>query len=227
MVRTKTIRRYSSLNQVEDGILNYLRAQYSERDVELYIKWYSGVPLTTIMSAFSLRKQQVHHIVKALEERIDSCFAWHRIQALFELTPLEFGTSQGRRIHEQMDSALAKVVTLKADSLASDEAFLRTVIRHDERESEFYEGDLSVRHRPQKLEIVRESRTPLNDLGLSCRAYNVVSSKGARTIEELCKLTRQQVLSERNCGQRTIEEIERALSERGFSLKVDQFELAN
>lgn len=53
----------------------------------------------------------------------------------------------------------------------------------------------------------------LDDLDLSVRAYNCLKRHGVRTVEELSKMTDEELQSVRNLGSRCIDEIKEKLKE--------------
>lgn len=61
----------------------------------------------------------------------------------------------------------------------------------------------------------------IDELDLSVRAFNGVLRAGVRTIEDLTRLSRSDLMKVRNMGVRTISEIETKLKDKGLSLRPD------
>jgi hypothetical protein len=60
--------------------------------------------------------------------------------------------------------------------------------------------------------------TPIENLNLSCRAYNALQRAKITTIEQLLTYTPQSLLEIKNAGQRTVDEVVEVLQRLGFSL---------
>lgn len=217
MSRKKTTRAHSSLGHLEDAVFYALEKHFPASEIELYKQWHAGASMTTIAKAFNLKRREVEQVIKQIEDRIDSCLSWYRVEALMNLEPKR---SRNRQTMEssEIDEALIRIAALRVDRIAENEAYRRTIIRHEKRNEEFTGVQIDS---SQYIEIVTETRTPLDDLGLSCRAYNAVSELRARFVEDVCSLKREQLLLLRNCGPSTVSEIEKALSTRGLALCPD------
>lgn len=90
----------------------------------------------------------------------------------------------------------------------------------DER-SEIIGNPLDMNYRRSDCPLVVEflnGRT-LDDLDLSVRAYNCLKRHGVRTVEELSKMTDEELQSVRNLGSRCIEEIKEKLKEVNGDVK--------
>jgi hypothetical protein len=218
MSRKATIRRYTSLGHLEDAVYNALQQHFPERDIELFKQWHAGAPLTSMIEKFGLKRREVEQIIKDIEERIDSCLSWYRVEALLNLKPIKTREQQPKILPE-IDEALVKIAALRVDRIAENEACLRTVIRHQERYDEFSEDQSQDKRTSQWIEVVTAHKTPLIELGLSCRAYNAVSGLGAKFVEDVCGLSKNQLELLRSCGPVTINEIEKALLTRGVELR--------
>lgn len=59
----------------------------------------------------------------------------------------------------------------------------------------------------------------IDELDLDVRAFNCVLRAGVRTIEDLTRLSRSDLLKVRNMGVRTIDEVERKLEDKGLALR--------
>lgn len=59
----------------------------------------------------------------------------------------------------------------------------------------------------------------LEDLGLSTRAYNSLRHAGIHTIEDLLSKTREDLMKIKNFGQKSLQELEEKLKEKGLSLR--------
>jgi DNA-directed RNA polymerase subunit alpha len=66
--------------------------------------------------------------------------------------------------------------------------------------------------REQRLEMMIE------DLDLSVRSYNCLKRAGINTVGELVRKTEEEMMKVRNLGKKSYEEVERKLSDLGFSL---------
>lgn len=60
---------------------------------------------------------------------------------------------------------------------------------------------------------------PIDELGLSVRAYNVLRREGIHTIKQLTALTWADLADMRNMGVKAVEDVEARLQERGLKLK--------
>lgn len=61
--------------------------------------------------------------------------------------------------------------------------------------------------------------TPTQDLDLSLRAYNCVRAAKIETVRELINHSREQLLSHRNFGQKSVAEVEQVLEEMNLRLR--------
>ena len=59
--------------------------------------------------------------------------------------------------------------------------------------------------------------TPVEELDLSLRAYNILMRNGLMTVRQLLPLGEEDLLALRNLGRRAYEEIAAKLAERGFT----------
>lgn len=62
-------------------------------------------------------------------------------------------------------------------------------------------------------------RTPLEELGLSVRSLNALQRAGKRTLEDVIRLSREELLSLKNIGHTSIEDIEAAIARYGLKLR--------
>lgn len=60
---------------------------------------------------------------------------------------------------------------------------------------------------------------PIDDLELSVRSYHVIRDLGAKTVADLIEFTPAALLRQRNCGRKSLKEIELVLAEIGLQLK--------
>jgi DNA-directed RNA polymerase alpha subunit len=65
----------------------------------------------------------------------------------------------------------------------------------------------------------KPSGIPVDDLDLTIRASNCLSSERIYTIDQLCSYTEAQLYTLQNMGRKTVDEIKDALRERGLRLK--------
>lgn len=74
---------------------------------------------------------------------------------------------------------------------------------------------------PSSIELTKEDLqlAKIESLDLTVRAYNVLARQGIRTIDDLLKLTVEDLFRLRNCGRRTVKEIQEKLAEHGYKLK--------
>ena len=66
------------------------------------------------------------------------------------------------------------------------------------------------------------TETPVSDLVLSTRVFNILNNAGILTVEQLVAKTELEMSRYRNCGKKTMREIRTALQERGLDLIVVQ-----
>lgn len=59
--------------------------------------------------------------------------------------------------------------------------------------------------------------SPVISLELPPRAYNVVTNRGCRTFRDVCKLTEEELLRDRQIGSGLVEEIRTALEKKGLA----------
>ena len=62
---------------------------------------------------------------------------------------------------------------------------------------------------------------PLNDLDLSVRAYNCCKENGIRTLGQLAELEAAAIIKFKNCGKKTLHELEELLKEQGLHFGTD------
>lgn len=60
---------------------------------------------------------------------------------------------------------------------------------------------------------------PIEDLNISVRSYNCLRRHGVSTVEELSKLTKEELMRVRNLGRRNYEEILEKLGKVGIFLE--------
>ena len=59
----------------------------------------------------------------------------------------------------------------------------------------------------------------IEELDLSVRAYNCLKRAGINTVEELTKMTEEDMMKVRNLGRKSLEEVQQKLAEVGLSLR--------
>lgn len=64
-----------------------------------------------------------------------------------------------------------------------------------------------------------DNNNSIEDLGLSVRAYNCLYRTGIRKLNEITDMTESELMSVRNMGKKTVEEITKKLEEYGLKLK--------
>ena len=67
-------------------------------------------------------------------------------------------------------------------------------------------------------ELEEKLKMGIEELNLSVRAYNCLKKKGINTVGELVKLRREDLMSLKNFGKKSLEEVERVLESLGLSL---------
>ena len=67
-------------------------------------------------------------------------------------------------------------------------------------------------------EITEKLGTPITDLGLSGRAFNVLDRRGVETLEQLLCFEPKELLRFRNMGQKTLDEIIEKVKVFGFAI---------
>ena len=70
-----------------------------------------------------------------------------------------------------------------------------------------------------KIETENLADIPIEDLCLSVRSYNVLHRAGYNTLEDVSKLSFDELLQLRNMGRKSAMEILKVLEERGFKLR--------
>ena len=61
----------------------------------------------------------------------------------------------------------------------------------------------------------------IDELELSVRSYNCLKREGINTVEELCKMSSEDMMHVRNLGQKALEEILQKLKDMGLGLGYD------
>ena len=74
------------------------------------------------------------------------------------------------------------------------------------------------REQYRQRELGIKLNQPITDFDLSVRSRNCLSSMGVATLRDLCKLTEQELLSSKNFGETSLEEIKKMLAERDLRL---------
>jgi len=59
----------------------------------------------------------------------------------------------------------------------------------------------------------------IDDLDLSVRSYNCLKRAGISSVEELVKMTEEEMMKVRNLGRKSLEEVQQKLEELGLSLR--------
>jgi len=70
-----------------------------------------------------------------------------------------------------------------------------------------------------KSDVEVDENLHIVKLGLSVRAHNVLKTNNINTVGEILKKGKDELSVLKNCGKRTLEEIERALANFGFLLE--------
>ncbi len=70
-------------------------------------------------------------------------------------------------------------------------------------------------------ELEEKLRMGIEELNLSVRAYNCLKKKGINTVGELVRLKREDLMSLKNFGKKSLEEVERVLESLGLSLGME------
>jgi DNA-directed RNA polymerase alpha subunit len=71
--------------------------------------------------------------------------------------------------------------------------------------------------RPEEaIEVFDRSGAPIEELGISVRAYNVLRAAHLTTVGQLMTTTEDELLSLRNCGRRSLAEYKDQLVAKGF-----------
>jgi DNA-directed RNA polymerase subunit alpha len=73
----------------------------------------------------------------------------------------------------------------------------------------------------ESLQIRKLLKTPLNDLGLSVRAYNCLKVAGLQTLGDLASLEIADMLKFRNFGKKSLKELEELMVSKGLSFGTD------
>ncbi len=70
-------------------------------------------------------------------------------------------------------------------------------------------------------ELEEKLKMGIEELNLSVRAYNCLKKKGINTVGELVRLKREDLMSLKNFGKKSLEEVEKVLSSLGLSLGME------
>ncbi|BAT72194.1 DNA-directed RNA polymerase subunit alpha [Thermosulfidibacter takaii ABI70S6] len=70
-------------------------------------------------------------------------------------------------------------------------------------------------------ELQEKLNMGIEELNLSVRAYNCLKKKGINTVGELVRLRREDLMSLKNFGKKSLEEVEKVLASLGLSLGMD------
>ncbi len=70
-------------------------------------------------------------------------------------------------------------------------------------------------------ELEEKLKMGIEELNLSIRAYNCLKKKGINTVGELVRMKREDLMSLRNFGKKSLEEVERVLASYGLSLGME------
>lgn len=63
-----------------------------------------------------------------------------------------------------------------------------------------------------------KGKTPICDVALSVRAFNVLNDNGFKYIQDLKKISKENLLMYRNCGRKTVTELEEICESMGFEI---------
>lgn len=66
--------------------------------------------------------------------------------------------------------------------------------------------------------------TPIEDLDLSVRLYNLLKLLNAETLKEMVQLTEKEFLAKRNSGRKSLEELKQVLAEKGLQMNMKLLE---
>ena len=79
----------------------------------------------------------------------------------------------------------------------------------------------------ETMSIRKTLKTPLEDLGLSVRAFNCLKAAEVRSLGDLVKLDLSEMMKFRNFGKKSLTELENLVQEKGltFGMDVSNFRL--
>lgn len=70
-------------------------------------------------------------------------------------------------------------------------------------------------------QVIKILNTPLDDFNFTQRSKNALKGIGCRTLGDVISLTKERLKSAKNCGPKTVDDIEKVLADNGFSLGFD------
>jgi DNA-directed RNA polymerase subunit alpha len=73
----------------------------------------------------------------------------------------------------------------------------------------------------ENIESSNSFATPISELDLSVRSFNSLRRQGIQTIQELTEMTKSQIEGIKNLGKKSLREIIKKITERGFVIKED------
>lgn len=109
---------------------------------------------------------------------------------------------------KEMDSTVAWLAAIGADAFAETSRTLATFLRSQAAEIERLRGP-----------VAPSDPTPLSDLYFNCRIRGVLARMNIKTVEELCALTEDDLLNQRNFGITALHTVNAELATIGKSLR--------
>jgi DNA-directed RNA polymerase alpha subunit len=77
---------------------------------------------------------------------------------------------------------------------------------------------LAQKRRRERAERIARGETPVSELKLSTRTFNVLDHNDIGTVDHLASLTERELVGLRNCGRKTVSELRGALRTRRLDL---------
>lgn len=92
----------------------------------------------------------------------------------------------------------------------------------DECWASFYRWVNNVPEDRDTNTVNEEDSEKIDELELSVRAYNALKRSGLNTIDDVCKLTKEELCGIKNLGKVSVDEVITALTEKGRHLFVEE-----
>jgi hypothetical protein len=175
--------------QIVLGEINRLiKEQFGERDAEIFRRYDAGEKSLQIAKSFDLTGNRIKQIASNVQRFVNQCFSGKRLRVLPLIQRLQGGP-------KDIDIILA------AAGFEIDKGQYAALVKREE-----------LALQPQTF------KTELDHLNLSARSRNALVNHGITTVEDLHKLTCQDLDVIRGIGPASIRNIQQALQLKGFHL---------
>lgn len=229
-VRTITLPEFSS--DIPNGYRLLIKDVLKEKSVEELKEDEERFILLIYLSSerdFSIGKTKETWFYPLINDIVSDnvCGLRGSIRPVFEIDVVEKVDNIFSKLYPNEDEILRRYFGIGFESSSFDQISVDMDLAYERSKQLFKRGMKSFKSLffsllfagPELKPTVPTTITPIEDLDISIRAFNVLRSNGIKTIEELVKYKELDLLEFRSMGKRSFDEIITILRERSLELK--------